>query len=221
MLQDNIHAYTVDCPNKRLEAPGSKLERRSEKRHVALLRVAVLHVAGERDLCVVRNISTHGLSARLYRDLAKSAKVEVEFRSGERLKGSVVWKKNQEVGIRFPTPVDVETVLASRWLVERGRRRNLPRIELSSEARLKKGSNHHAAELQDISQGGARVRINCPLELGRVVLILPRMPPVAGVVRWTAGGIAGISFDECVAFDQLASWIEDRRRVQGNSGRTC
>jgi hypothetical protein len=220
MLQDNIRTRTANFPNTRSEAPGGQLERRSEKRHVALLRVAVLHVAGERDLCVVRNISTHGLSARLYRDLARRTEVEVEFRSGERLKGAVVWKKNQEVGIRFPNPVNVETVLASRWLVESGRRRNLPRIELSSEARLK-GSHHHAVELQDISQGGARVRIDCPLELGRVVLILPRMSPVAGVVRWTADGIAGISFDECVAFDQLAGWLEERRRAESKSGRTA
>lgn len=212
MLQDNIRARAVTPPVARSRPQAGKSERRSEKRHMALLRVALLHVAGERDLCVVKNISSHGLSARVYRDLESGAEVEVEFRSGERLKGSVVWNEDREVGIRFPRTIDVEKVLASRWLVESGRRRNLPRIELSCEARLKKGTKHHPVELQDISQGGARVRIDRPIELGRILLTLPRMPAIAGVVRWTADGIAGISFDECVAFDQLAGWIEHRRR---------
>jgi len=212
MLQDNIRARSAGPLTSCSRPRGGKPERRSEKRHVALLRVALLHVAEERDLCVVKNISTRGLSARTYRTLECDADVEVEFRSGERLKGSVVWREDREFGIRFPKPIDFEKVIATSWQVERGHRRNLPRIELGSDARLKKGAQHHAVALQDISQGGARVRIDRPLDFGRVVLALPDMAPIAGVVRWTADGIAGISFDECVSFDQLAGWIESRRR---------
>lgn len=66
-------------------------DRRGEKRHVALLRVALLHVGDCKELCVVKNISASGLPARIYRKLASGDQVQLEFKSGELLSGSVVW----------------------------------------------------------------------------------------------------------------------------------
>jgi hypothetical protein len=67
--------------------------------------------------------------------------------------------------------------------------------------------------LRDISQGGARVQIPAPaMELGQIVhLSLPDLPPAAGAVRWVGGAEVGISFNECIAFEQLARWIHERR----------
>ena len=72
-----------------LKAVKRKLERRTHTRHTALLRVSVLHAGGIRDLCLVKNISPNGLSARAYRKLARAEQVQIEFRSGELLSGSV------------------------------------------------------------------------------------------------------------------------------------
>jgi hypothetical protein len=188
-----------------------RAERRGEKRHIALLRVALLHSAGTKDLCVVKNISSHGLSARTYRELAKDDDVRVEFRSGDVLSGSVVWQREWDFGLVFPEPISIEKVLASRWVIESGRRRNLPRIEVGCRARLRKTAESHDALLLDISQGGARVQIESAIELGKVVLILPDLPPLAGVVRWVLGTEAGISFNECISFEPLARWIHARR----------
>jgi hypothetical protein len=50
------------------------------------------------------------------------------------------------------------------------------------------------------------------MELGEAVrLVLPDLPPVLGVVRWAGGSEIGVSFNECVKFEQLARWIHDRR----------
>jgi PilZ domain-containing protein len=195
------------------QARRARLERRRQARHVALLRVAVLHAAGVRDLCVVKNISSSGLSARAYRKLACDEPVQIEFKSGEMLSGSVVWERDWDVGIVFPKAIDVEAVLASRWVTEPGRRRNLPRIELECEGQLSTGLGSFDVALQDISQGGARVEIQTPrFELGEVVsLSLPDLPPVRGVVRWVGGCGVGISFNECIAFETLARWVHARR----------
>lgn len=188
------------------------LERRSEKRHLALLRVALLHAEGTKDLCVVRNVSSKGLSARVYRKFAGGEHIEIEFRSGELLTGTVVWERDWEVGIAFPKEIDVTSVLASRWVTETGRRRNLPRIEVICQCRLKIGLRSHDAVLQDISQGGARVKIEAvTVDRANLVLALPDLPALAGVAQWANGAEMGISFNECISFERLARWIQAQR----------
>jgi hypothetical protein len=195
-----------------LNEHGVQPDQRDHPRHIAMLRVALLHARGSKDLCVVRNISSGGLSARVYQKLAGGEHVEVELRSGERLGGAVAWERDWEVGIVFPKLIDVDAVLASRWITESGRARNLPRISLSCRGRLKMGSRSYSVVLQDISQGGAKVQTQAPIvDRGDLILSLPDLPPVAGVVRWVGGNDVGISFNECIPFDGLARWVQVRR----------
>ena len=85
MLQGRLHSSVTDL--------GSPPERRRQVRQLALLRVALLHSGGVSDICVVRNVSPNGLSARVYRKFRAGDAVEIEFRSGELLGGSVVWEE--------------------------------------------------------------------------------------------------------------------------------
>ena len=61
-------------------------DRRNHDRYLTILRVALLHTEAAKELCVVRNISAGGLSARVYRSFEVDEAVEVEFRSEERLR---------------------------------------------------------------------------------------------------------------------------------------
>lgn len=195
------------------------IERRGEKRHVALLRVALLHAEGSRDLCVVKNVSSKGLSARAYRKFEVGNRVQVEFRSGELLSGAVIWVRDWEFGVEFPEGIDVSSVLASRWVTETGRRRNLPRIEINCIGRLTAGLQIHEVALRDISQGGARVQVSVSMpDNSPVLLSLPGLPPLAGVARWAGGAEAGISFNECLSFELLARWIQAQRTVGTDPG---
>jgi hypothetical protein len=187
-------------------------ERRSHERHKALLRVAVLHAGSSRDLCVVRNISRNGLSARAYRRLSKGEQVRIEFKSGETVGGSVVWERDWDVGIAFPAPIDVEAILASRWITDPSKRRNLPRIAIACPGRVKTPLRSCDVSLHDISQAGARVETNAPAAVaGEVMLSLPGLMPIAGVIRWARGTELGISFNQCLPFEPLARWIQTRR----------
>jgi hypothetical protein len=191
-------------------------ERRRQIRQLALLRVALLHAGGISDICVVRNVSPNGLSARVYRKLSSGDEVEIEFRSGELLAGSVVWEQDSDVGIIFHRPIDVAQVLASRWSTEAGKRRALPRITIDCAGRLSNGLQSIDVMLRDISQGGASLESQSPpAHLGKVQLSLPDLPPIAGVLRWTSGANLGISFNECLAFETLARWIQARREGLG------
>ena len=201
-----------------LSLVNSRPDRRRQIRQVALLRVALLHAGGANDICVVKNISPNGLSARVYRKLAIGDQVEIEFRSGELLAGSIVWEHESEVGLEFPEPVDVAAVLASRWTTETNKRRALPRIVVECRGQLSNGLRSMDVELRDISQGGANLEAETQIaDLGKVQLLLPDLPPIAGVVRWISGTKIGVSFNECLAFEQLALWIQARREGLGQA----
>ena len=190
-------------------------ERRRHERQLALLRVALLHAGGINDICVVKNVSTNGLSARVYRKLTTGERVDIEFRSGELLSGAIVWERECDVGIVFPEPIDVAAVLASRRVVEATKRRSLPRINVECRGRISTGLRSVVATLRDISQGGASLEVDGPVaELCNVELFLPDLPPIAGVVRWTSDRNVGISFNGCIAFEQLARWIQVRREAR-------
>lgn len=196
------------------QRPTMRAERRRQPRQVALLRVALLHAQGANDICLVKNLSANGLSAQVYRRLTIDEPVEIEFRSGELLAGSVVWEHDWEVGLAFPQPIDVAEVLASRWVTENGRRRAVPRIPVDCRGQLSDGLRSLQIVLRDISQCGASVQTKVPLSLmSNVVMILPDLPPLAGVVRWTGKDTIGISFNECLAFERLARWIHERREL--------
>jgi hypothetical protein len=217
---ERARALGLSAP-PRSKRPEGRPERRAEKRHLALLRVALLHAEGTRELCVVKNLSASGLSVRLYRELEPGTPVQIEFRSSELLSGSVIWRQDWDVGILFPEPIDVATVLGSRWITESGKRRNLPRIEISCDGRLGRRSESQQVALMDISQGGARVRTERLLDPGSAILDLPGLPAIPGVVRWATEAMAGISFNECLSFEVLARWIQARRGEAGAiSGRT-
>jgi hypothetical protein len=161
-------------------------------------------------------VSPNGLSACVYRKLSAGDPVEIEFRSGELLAGSVIWENEYDVGIAFPKPINVAALLASRWIAGANKRRSLPRINVECRGRLSTGLRSIGVVLHDISQGGASLEAQTALtKLGNVRLSLPDLPPIDGVVRWTSGTKLGLSFDQCIAFEQLARWIQARREGLG------
>lgn len=203
MLQQRIHISSADV----MLPP----ERRRQVRQLALLRVALLHSGGISDICVVRNVSPNGLSARVYRKLSRGEVVEVEFRSGDLLTGSVVWENQCDIGIVFPKPIDVAQILASSQRTKSNKRRALPRIAVECLGKLSNGLQSVEVMLLDISQGGASLESPAPANFHNVQLSLPHLPPLAGVIRWRAGPNIGVSFNECLSFDTLAQWIQARR----------
>jgi hypothetical protein len=181
------------------------VERRDQPRHITLLRVGLLHTGDAKELCVVRNISEGGLSVRVYRGVPLGHRVRVELRPGELLEGFVLWVRHRDVGIGFRETADVQSILASRWVTETGKRQRWPRLEVRCHTRLRLGSRFYSGMLCDISQGGAKVRLQRrPCGVGEAVLTLPDLPPFRGVVRWVDESVIGLSFNERMPFEVLA-----------------
>jgi len=190
-------------------------DRRREQRHKTIMRVGLLHGAGYKELCLVRNISAGGMMARVYRAMAVGETLSVELREGQLLSGTVAWSRDWYVGISFDAEIDVEDALATRWVSEFGHRPRLPRIDIDCPARIRVGSRFYAARLRNISQGGAKVQLFKPLAAwGDAALSLLDLPPLKSQIRWMFDDFVGLSFNERLPFEVLALWLQDHRAIE-------
>lgn len=194
-------------------------DRRREPRQVTIMRVARIVGAKHQELCLVRNISASGLQARVYRERQSGDAVDIEFKSGQVLQGTVIWTRNFIMGVRFHAPIDLENLLSSRWAGEAMLTPPRPvRLNVDSLAILRIGARRHAVRIRDISQGGAKLLLADLIERGPAVLTIPGLPHLEGTIRWHRSEFAGFAFNEPVAVGALANWVEER---QSPGRRSC
>lgn len=192
------------------EAP-QPCDRRTKPRHITILRVGTIVIDGRHELCLIRNISAGGLMAHVYSVLKPEQRLEVELKTHQRVVGKVSWCSGSNVGIAFDEPVDVEDLLASNSELQNGWRPRLPRVEVDRLGTLRVGSRIHALNTRDISQGGVKIEIDQPLDVGaEIVVTLEELPPIQGVVRWYQEGLCGISFNQIIPFHELINWLRTK-----------
>lgn len=90
-------------------------------------------------------------------------------------------------------------------------RRESPRLNLRCRARIRVGKREYAGYVEDISNGGARIRTLSPIrETGPVCLIIPDLPPIRGHIRWMEPQSGGVCFSMSVSGSVLAEWARSR-----------
>ena len=190
-------------------------QRTSGERHVSLLRVGSLTVAGRRELCLIRNVSAGGMMIRPYSDILPDTPVVIELKDGEPIPGVVRWTKDECVGVSFDQPIDVIGLISAS---SEGPRPRMPRVEIGCSAWVREDGTVHRMKVANISQGGVRLLSTADLPVGgKVVVTLIDMPPVAGVVRWKEAESLGVSFNKPLALPALVAWL----RVQQDGLRAA
>lgn len=191
------------------DPPAAQTERREDERHMTLFRVGTLVVDDHRDLCLIKNISAGGLKLRRYCPLLPGQRVAVELKTGQPIPGRVSWVDESQAGVAFDQPIDVLAILASD---EEGPRPRMPRIETQAAVYVREGAQTWRLQCSDISQGGVKLVASVPLASGSdVVVTLPGLPPQPGVVRWSAGEHAGVSFNRPLSLSDLVGWLQAQR----------
>jgi hypothetical protein len=186
------------------------IERRSDERLSAMLRIAKLtDAAGEEQLVKVKNLSAGGLAAIVGRPPEIGAHVNVEL-SSQKIPSSVVWLRDDAVGLKFDQDVDLGELLAGRK-PRHGFRPRPPRLQIPCKASVRVGKVYYSVDVHDISLGGMKVE---PIEeycVGKkVIVVVESLRPIKGEVRWYSDRRAGIVFDKPLDFDELAEWIGKR-----------
>ena len=180
-----------------------------EERQVSLYWVGALTVAGRRELCVVRNVSSGGLMLNSYSDIEPGARIAVEFKQGESVEGTVAWSNGNNIGLRFDEPVEVTALLAA---APDGKRPRMPRIGIESKISVRDGDTVHEVLALDISQGGVCVESAAQLPFGAdVVVRIEGLPPEPAVVRWRNGDCYGLGFNRLLSVTSLAAWLKEHQ----------
>ncbi len=185
-------------------------ERRTDDRVSGMLRVGkLIDATGEQQLIKVKNLSAGGLMAIVAKPPAIGDCVQVEV-SSQKIPASVVWTREDTVGIKFDQNLDIGELLAGRK-PRHGFRARPPRLEIHCKASVRVGKVYYSVDVHDISLGGMKVE---PIEeycVGKkVVVVIESLRPIKGEVRWYSERLAGIVFDRPLDFDELAEWVGKR-----------
>ena len=185
-------------------------ERRGDERLIAMLRVAKLTDAAQREQLIrVRNVSAGGLMAEVGHTVTVGESVSIEL-SSQKVPSSVVWTREGTAGFKFDQNIDLGELLAGRKQ-RHGFRPRPPRLEVNCKANVKLENSYYTVDVHDISLGGMKVE---PIEeycLGKkVVVVIDSLRPVRGEIRWYSDRKAGIVFDQPLKFEELAEWVGKR-----------
>jgi len=203
-VETTIYSLAASAP--------SQPERRSDERYLTLLRVGALVAGGQRELCLIRNISAGGMMIRAYSPLPVGTAVSVELKQGDPVSGVVQWVENGLTGVTFDSPIDVVGLLTASG---EGPRPRLPRIELDSTAWVRQDGDVLRTRLVNVSQGGVRIESSVELSVsGDIVVTLPGLTPAAGVVKWRDGDSYGIAFNRSLILSDLVHWLKDHQQEQ-------
>jgi hypothetical protein len=185
------------------------LDRRDADRLGAVLQIAKLRSARGDQLIKVRNLSAGGLMAVIPHPPTVGEELEVEF-SSQRIPATVVWTRDDHVGLKFQHNIDLGELLAGRK-PRHGFRPRPPRLEIACKASIRVGKLYYNVDVRDISLDGLKVE---PIEeycLGKkVIVVVESLRPVKGEVRWYHDRRAGIVFDKPLTFDELTEWVGKR-----------
>lgn len=185
-------------------------DRREGERYLTLLRVGSMTVDGQRQLCLIRNVSCGGMLIRTYSELDAGTRMSIEFKHGESVVGTVRWTRDGEVGLMFDHAIDVLQLLEK---ATDGPGPRMPRVEICTTAWIRADAVTHRTQTVDISQGGLKIRLAKPLRRReQVVVTLGGMPPIAGVVSWVEGQHQGICFNQTLQLQTLIRWLKSQQQ---------
>jgi hypothetical protein len=193
-----------------------------DTRLTTILLIARMSTRGLDDLCCVRNISAGGMRIETLAHLEVGQDLDIEFKNGITVRTQVAWVGRGEAGLRSYIPIVIEQVLGHQSLARstglptpRG-----PRLSAQCPVALRNNGRLLAGNLENISQGGAQVRLSVPAPItGAVVLIAAGLGAIHAIMRWQTRDVIGMAFVDPLAFADLSAWLASSQRFSADGGK--
>ena len=203
MPLDTIYSLSGEVP---------PIEAAVEEVDESVLQPGSIVLGSIRQVCLIRKIGSGGAILHADLPIEEGRRLELELETGEHLDGTIAWCRGSEMGLRFDEPIDVLPILARNLVSQPGERRRMPRVEVFCPARLEAGSRTVLMTIRDMSQGGAKIEAPFALTPDEQIVVAPEgLRPLASVVRWANGNVAGIAFEPELEWQELMPWLRSRK----------
>ena len=193
-----------DEPTMAAPQPVASVDERETPRFTMLIRTAKLLCPQGEFVCVLRDVSTDGVSIRMFHDLPDFDRMAIELETGDIHDVKRMWIRDREAGFRFSRPVDVENVL-----YERGQypKRKL-RMGIEMPVVLCAGGRRRSATITNLSQQGARVQCDALFALDENLRFeAGDLPEIEAKVRWRQHDRYGVVFENTFQLSEFAQLV--------------
>ncbi|GAA4047979.1 hypothetical protein GCM10022213_19580 [Parerythrobacter jejuensis] len=179
-------------------------EQRAEQRFTLLLRQAKLRTRSGEFLCVLRDVSTRGISVRTFHALPPDRRFAVELQQDKPFLIEKAWENEGEAGFWFKDRVDLNLLLEDDPAFPR---RQI-RVGLDMPIQLQSGPETGSATLFNLSQQGACFSADRSWARDQLLrLVSPALPEIRAKVRWRQGDLHGVVFEDTFTFREFAALL--------------
>ncbi|MBX7541631.1 PilZ domain-containing protein [Qipengyuania sphaerica] len=176
-------------------------EKRGATRYTSLIRSAKLVSGHGEFICVIRDVSSTGLSLRTFHALPDERILSLELQNGETYEITETRRNGREASYRFDRPVTVERLIHESW--------NFPkrqlRLNIAVPLQLSSLSGGGEAETVNLSQQGARVTCDAPFAIDQSIRVTSdSFPETRAKVRWRKDKSYGLVFENTFSLREFA-----------------
>ncbi|MEM9312149.1 MAG: PilZ domain-containing protein [Pseudomonadota bacterium] len=201
------------------EVSDEAQDQRSAPRFTLLIRAAKLISPNGEFVCVIRDVSETGVSARLFHALPTGSPLELQMPGGGSYQVEPVWERENEAGFRFTESIDVSRLIheASEY-PKRGLR-----LGVCFAIRIATLTQRSEGMIANLSQQGARFECDGLFAIDQNLRIetkdpVPEFAEVRAKVRWRRDHDYGVVFDDTFTlgdFARLAARLQAPGLLEG------
>ncbi len=188
--------------------PPPAPERRRSVRHATVMQIAKIRLEGGREeLCMLRDVSPEGVKAEIYCAAAPGDHVVIELRTGHTIGGTIAWREEAVIGMRFDEPMPMSAMLAHCSFDDRLGRLRPPRLTVALDGILRLLGEDSVVRVANISQAGMQIGAPDQLPVGAPCAItLPGLAARPATIRWAREGAAGLMLAAPFDYAAFAAW---------------
>ncbi len=178
-------------------------EQRSARRFTLLIRPAKLASTQGEFVCVLRDVSRTGVSAKLFHKLPSCEEFTLELQNGQTYAMCKVWEREGEAGFEFVDEIDVNKLISE---ASEYQKRGL-RLTLHFPITITTLSGAEMAFIENISQQGARFECGGKLAIDQNVRIAGEgLRETRAKIRWRRAENYGVVFDDTFSLSEFAQF---------------
>ncbi len=185
-----MDSLSIDSMVGHIEAPVA--DQRAAPRYTSLIRAAKLVSAHGEFVCVIRDVSSTGISLRMFHDVPSDETMGLELQNGDSFALRKVRANAREASFTFSDEVEVERLIRETWSYPKRQLRLNLTIPLTVTTLIGKSE----AFTSNLSQQGASIECDARFALDQTVRIEGKqMPELRAKVRWRKDNCYGVVFD--------------------------